>query len=209
MENLSTYDFSEITLEELKNQYPFPDFPWEVAVEEDIFIQMERANSTDLIAQSLKTLKDPMIIFAPCDDEGKPNPAVEDLRSKIQAKYDRQIQIRTEYIRFLDDRLQEFNQPEAEPLDLSNTSAVEKIIYLNELGIIDFLKTKQEFTGSTNLMATFLSAITGEKQGTLQTSLNRLIKKDTEDKNHPYKAQNTVNKVRQTLIDKNIKPKTS
>jgi len=98
---------------------------------------------------------------------------------------------------------------ESEALDLSDTSAVEKIIYLNELGIIDFLKTKPEFIGSTNLMATFLSAITAVKASTLQTSLNRLINEDTTDKNHPYRTTKTVSKVRQTLIDKNIKPKTS
>ncbi len=98
---------------------------------------------------------------------------------------------------------------ELEPLDLSDTSAVEKIIYLNELGIIDFLRTKPEFMGSANLMATFLSAITDEKAATLQTSINRLINNDTEDKNHPYKAKGTVNKIRQTFVNKNIKPKTS
>lgn len=97
---------------------------------------------------------------------------------------------------------------EPDPLDLSNTSAVVKIIYLNELGIIDFLRSKPEFI-SVNLLATFLSAITGEKPLTLQTSLNRLLTNDTADKNHPYQTQKTVNKVRQTLIDKNIKPRTS
>lgn len=96
-------------------------------------------------------------------------------------------------------------QPEPEPLDLSRTSAVEKIIYLNELGIIDFLRTKPEFIGSTNLMATVLSAITNVKATTLQTSLNRLVNKDTADKNHPYHTQKTVDKVQRTLIDKNIK----
>ena len=98
---------------------------------------------------------------------------------------------------------------EPEPLNLSKTSAVEKIIYLNELGIIDFLRAKPEFMGSTNLMATFLSAITDEKATTLQTSLNRLINNDTDDKNHPYKAIGTVNKIKQTFINKNIKHKTS
>ena len=98
---------------------------------------------------------------------------------------------------------------EPEPLDLSKTSAVEKIIYLNELGIIDFLRAKPEFMGSTNLMAAFLSAITDEKAATLQTSLNRLINNDTDDKNHPYKAIGTVNKIKQTFINKNIKHKTS
>lgn len=100
-------------------------------------------------------------------------------------------------------------QPEPEPLDLSESSGVEKIIYLNELGIIDFLRTKPEFIGSTNLMATVLSAITGEKATTLQTSLNKLINNDTDDKNHPYRTKKTVNKIQQTLIDKNIKHKAS
>lgn len=110
---------------------------------------------------------------------------------------------------FLEQRRQEIEKKEPEPLDLSDTSAVEKIIYLNELGIIDFLKGKPEFMGSTNLMATFLGAVTGEKPTTLQPSINKLINNDTADKNHPYNTKGTVNKVRQTLIDKNIKPKTS
>ncbi|AIJ36654.1 hypothetical protein FPG101_00865 [Flavobacterium psychrophilum FPG101] len=100
-------------------------------------------------------------------------------------------------------------QPEPEPIDLSNTSAVEKIIYLNELGIIDFLRTKPEFMGSTNLMATVLSAITGENLNTLQPILNPMTNESIAQRNNPYKSQKTVNKVRQTLIDKNIKPKTS
>ncbi|TDW51582.1 hypothetical protein EV144_101258 [Flavobacterium sp. 270] len=101
------------------------------------------------------------------------------------------------------------NGNESEIYDLSNTSVVQKIIYLNELGIIDFLKRKPEFIASTNLMATILSSITGEKASTLQPSLNRLISNDIEDKNHPYNTKSTVNKVLQTLNSKNIKPKTS
>lgn len=118
---------------------------------------------------------------------------------------------------FLEQRKQELEkdlnpttqQPEPEPLDLSDTSAVEKIIYLNELGIIDFLRTKPEFMGSINLMATVLSAITGENLNTLQPILNPMTNESIAQRNNPYKSQKTVNKVRQTLIDKNIKPKTS
>jgi hypothetical protein len=114
-------------------------------------------------------------------------------------------------ILFLETRKSEL-KPEStlsELLDLSDTSSVKKIIYLNELGIIDFLKSKPEFILSTNLMATFLSAITGVKTSTLQPSLHKLISDDTDDRRHPYRTQSTVNEVRQTLIDKNIKPKTS
>lgn len=114
-------------------------------------------------------------------------------------------------ISFLETRKSEL-EPEStlsEMLDLSDTSAVKKIIYLNELGIIDFLKSKPEFILSTNLMATLLSAITGVKASTLQPSLNKLINDDIDDPRHPYRTQSTVKEVRQTLIDKNIKPKTS
>lgn len=101
-------------------------------------------------------------------------------------------------IEFIEEIFENFNfeinqhqQVEQESQDLSETTAVEKIIYLNELGIIDFLRTKKEFIGSTNLMATVLSAITDVKATTLQTSLNRLINKDTADKNHPYRTKNS------------------
>lgn len=106
-------------------------------------------------------------------------------------------------------RSSESLQNETDTLDLSGTSAVEKVIYLNELGIIDFLKAKPEFNASTNLMATFLSSVTGVKAPTLQSSLNRLISDDIEDKNHPYATKKTVNKVRKTFIEKNVKLKTS
>ncbi len=117
-------------------------------------------------------------------------------------------------VEFIESVFENFNfikleQAESEPEDLSETSAVQKIIYLNELGIIDFLKSKPEFRGSTNLMATILSSVTGVKANTLQSSLNRLVISDIDDKNHPYATKSTVNKVRQTLISRNIKPKTS
>ncbi|MFV8361459.1 hypothetical protein [Flavobacterium sp. LS1P3] len=117
-------------------------------------------------------------------------------------------------IEFIESVFENFNfikleQAESEPDDLSDTNTVQKIIYLNELGIIDFLRTKPEFMGSVNLMATILSSVTGVKATTLQSSLNRLVNDDKEDKNHPYATKSTVNKVRQTLINKNITTKTS
>lgn len=206
MENLSIYDFEETTLQELKNQYPFPLYEHETLYSEPIFIEMERKESFDLISKSNDVLKNPKFTYAV--DEGQ-DQAFEDLHAKIEAKHYRQIEIRTDYIYYLKEKQEELEQPKAEPMDLSDTTAVEKIIYLNELGIIDFLKSKAEFMGSTHLMGTFLSALTGEKVQTLQPSLNRLINNDTDDRRHPYTTQKTVEKVRQTLIDKNIKPKTS
>ena len=94
------------------------------------------------------------------------------------------------------DVLDESVNPEPEPLDLSDSNAVEKIIYLNELGIIDFLRTKAKAGISNSGLASVLSGITGEKPVTIKPSLNRLSNNDIADKNHPYSTQKTVDKIK-------------
>lgn len=110
-----------------------------------------------------------------------------------------------EYQSFLSDRLEEItksNQPqktEPEPLDLSDTTATEKIIYLQKLGVIDFLRKNNHV--SINGLATVLSAITGAKIETLQPMLNPIISKDAGQKNNPLNSKNTVSKVEKQLIN--------
>lgn len=91
------------------------------------------------------------------------------------------------------------NEPEPEPLDLSDTTAVEKIIYLNELGILDFLRTKTKTGISNGGLASVLSAITGTNPDTIKSSLNRLPKDSTIDNKHPYYTEKTVSKVKTFL----------
>lgn len=88
-------------------------------------------------------------------------------------------------------------------IDLSNTSSVEKIIYLNELGIIDFLRTKTKLGISNGRvgLASVLSGITGINPGTITSSLNRLPKDPKIDNKHPYYNIKTVNKVKKQLGD--------
>jgi hypothetical protein len=88
----------------------------------------------------------------------------------------------------------------AHDTDLSNTNAVQKIIYLNELGIIDLLKKQPCFAASVNNLATLISAITGEKQTTIQPYLNVLINRTGNENNNPYKTTKTVEKVKNQLI---------
>jgi hypothetical protein len=109
-------------------------------------------------------------------------------------------------IEFLEDIFKNFNieidhiyEPEA--LDLSETSAIQKIIYLKELGIIDMLQKEPCFMSSVNNLATVLSAITGEKVGTLQPILNSMLNKSNAQKNNPYKSTSTVNKVKAQLTN--------
>jgi hypothetical protein len=92
-------------------------------------------------------------------------------------------------------------------IDLSNTSAVQKIIYLNELGIIELLKKEPCFKASVNNLATVLSAITGENIKTLQPILNPMFNKNTAQKNNPYSSKLTVEKVKSQLINLGIQSK--
>jgi hypothetical protein len=84
--------------------------------------------------------------------------------------------------------------------DLSESSATEKIIYLQKLGIIDFLRTKQPFSTSVNSLATILSSLTGEKSTTLQPMLNAMLSPNVSKKNNPLKSKTGLTKVEKTLI---------
>ncbi len=94
-------------------------------------------------------------------------------------------------------------EPEPEAIDLSDTTPTEKIIYLQKLGVIDFLRTKQPFNTSINSLATVLSAIAGVNPETkhIQSMLNPIISKEAGQKNNPLNSKNTVSKVEKQLIN--------
>ena len=92
-------------------------------------------------------------------------------------------------------------------LDLSNTTATEKIIYLEKLGVIDFLRKKPPFINSINSLATVFSSVTGEKSGTIQPMLNAMLGKDVESKNNPLHSEKTTYRVEQQLIKIGFKNK--
>ena len=103
--------------------------------------------------------------------------------------------------KFLNEKLSvnsAFEPIEPEALDLSNLTGVEKMIYLQRLGIIDFLRNEQPFSYSTNKLATVLSAITGEKN--IQPMLNPILNKEVVQKNNPLNSVKTVSKVENQLI---------
>jgi hypothetical protein len=95
----------------------------------------------------------------------------------------------------------ETTKTEIEAIDLSDsTTATEKIIYLQKLGVIDFLRTKQPFISSINSLATVLSAVTGAKSGTIQPMLNAMLSKNVNNKNNPLNSQKPTKKVTNQLI---------
>ncbi len=88
-------------------------------------------------------------------------------------------------------------------IDMSNTKGTEKIIYLQELGIIEHLTNKfPQLT--TNGLANLLSAITGEQTTTLQPYLNPMINKANDQRKNPYNSKKTVAKVKNKLIELNL-----
>lgn len=84
--------------------------------------------------------------------------------------------------------------------DLSESSPTEKIIYLQKLGVIDFLIKKQPFRSSINSLATILSSLTGEKSSTLQPMLNAMLSPNVCEKNNPLNSKKGLAKVEKTLI---------
>ena len=90
---------------------------------------------------------------------------------------------------------------ETEAMNLSDTTATEKIIYLQKLGVIDFLRTKQPFNTSINSLASVLSAVTGSKTSTIQPMINPILSKKVVDKNNPMNSTKTVEKVESQLIN--------
>ncbi len=84
-------------------------------------------------------------------------------------------------------------------IDLSDTSGVEKIIMLVELGVFEYLRKQDPFISSTNLLASAISGITGIKSTTVQSYINPIDNPSAVQENNPFKRKKTVNKVVQKL----------
>jgi hypothetical protein len=87
-----------------------------------------------------------------------------------------------------------------ELVDLSDTSLIEKVIYLEKLGIIEFLRSQRPFNTSINSIANIFSAITGAKSTSVQPIVNPLINKDYYNKNNPLNSKKTVLSVENKLM---------
>lgn len=76
------------------------------------------------------------------------------------------------------------------PLDYSNNSDAEKIVFLHEIGVLDFLRQKQPFNMSTNKLAEVVSSFTGINQTTAQSYLNPIFSKGVDKSKSPLSAKN-------------------
>lgn len=104
-------------------------------------------------------------------------------------------------------RLKRFNQTNKEDLiDFSDSKGTEKIIFLQQLGILDFLKNQQPFMQSTNKLAQAISTFTGEKVTTIQSYINPMNDPTSIQKNNPLTKEKLVAKVNQKLISIGYNP---
>lgn len=85
-------------------------------------------------------------------------------------------------------------------IDLSDTIATEKIIYLQKLGVIDFLRSQQPFISVPDKVSQVLSAITGIKIDSIRPMLRPIINKDSEHSKNPLNSKNAVARVEKQLI---------
>lgn len=85
-------------------------------------------------------------------------------------------------------------ESEGEPvgisIDYSDNSSAEKIVFLHELGILDFLRTRQPLGMSTNKLAEIISSFTGINQTTAQSYLNPIYSRKVDTKNTPLTEKN-------------------
>lgn len=95
---------------------------------------------------------------------------------------------------------------EDEPLiDYSNSKITEKIIALNELGVLDFLREKEPFNMTTLKLAEYLSLCLGEKTISIYPCINPIFNKTVKQKNNPYETVATVKQTKKNLIQIGVK----
>jgi hypothetical protein len=105
-------------------------------------------------------------------------------------------------IKLLENKMETLNPSNAEILiDYNDSSCGEKIIFLHQVGVLDYLKKLSPFNLSTNKLAEYLSAITGENSTTLQSYINPIINSTSGQKNNPLNSNSAIKKVSKKLSD--------
>lgn len=134
--------------------------------------------------------------------KGRVNKKIENYKERHpDEKQDFQLLITAvSYVTFLDGKLAPQQIDTFPQIDLSESNAVQKIIYLNELGIIDLLRKEPCFKLSVNNLANIITAITGENLTTIQPYLNAMINNTGAENTNPYKTKSTIEKVKTQLI---------
>ncbi|WP_139178004.1 hypothetical protein [Draconibacterium orientale] len=112
-------------------------------------------------------------------------------------------------LEFLDRKIEAISNPSINAqseqeilINLSNSNDAMKVVYLHELGILDFLKEKmhKEMNFSVNNMAQVISAFTSIDVTTAQPYLNPIYSSGVDQKKNPLKPKN-IERAWQKLSD--------
>ena len=131
---------------------------------------------------------------------------LEQENNSINTKYPVNLIEQKEYRKWLEFEIKKYNPKHIIDStehyeDLSNTNGPEKVIYLNELGILDYLKKQIPFNHNNNKLAQVLSAITGEKQSTIYSYINPILNETAQGDNNPLTRKNKVAPITMCLND--------
>jgi len=74
-----------------------------------------------------------------------------------------------------------------------------KVLFLNELGVIDLLSKNQNFSTNTNAMCKAIGNAIGERADTLGRIIRPLLANEKNDPRHPYINEKNVDFVKNTL----------
>lgn len=91
-------------------------------------------------------------------------------------------------------------------IDLGKLNGTEKMIYLYQLGVLDFLLKKQPFRSTANILASVLCSVLELQQSTIQPVLSAIVSENLESNKHPLYTKSTVKKVNQQLINIGFNP---
>lgn len=82
----------------------------------------------------------------------------------------------------------------------------QRVILLNELGVIELIENKMKKTGgwSKNKIAAVVAEITGEKHSSIQSKLNPIGNPTVKQLNNPYNTNKSIEKVQDFLRKNNI-----
>ena len=85
-------------------------------------------------------------------------------------------------------------------IDEQNISIVKRIIYLQKLGIIDFLRKEKPFNTSINSLANVISVMISVNVTSVQPLLNLMLGKDSDNPKNPLNSAKNVSAVENYLI---------
>lgn len=120
----------------------------------------------------------------------------EDLGYRVQLLNDNSVKL------ILENKKSNIINFEEEQDDFGNIKthkAPVKVLFLNELGIIDLLSKHPTSIKNTNAMCKAIGHAVGEREDTLYRYIAPLLKNDKNDERHPYHNNKNVEKVKNTL----------